>query len=399
MKDNNEKGISISWIAFLVVIMVAGNLRSPITSVSPVLSEIKKSLNLDNFQGSLLTSIPLMVFAGCSILVSKFSSKINIRLALAFSLIILILGLYIRINGDIFSLYIGSFIVGLGICIGNVIMPSYIKDIFRKNIGLTTGIFTVSMNLIAALASGLSINIGRWTNMGWKGSLGIWIIWAFISLIIVITDSITNKKHIKENKAYPTYEKFNILYSKQAWNISIFMGIQSLVFYSLAALLPNILLEYGMDKTDAGWVFSTIQLAMLPVMLICPIIATKIKDHTIMVYSVGILMFTGVALLTFFKANYVYWAAVLIGTSVGTSFSLVLIFFSVRTKSLLVTTKISGMAQSAGYLIASVGPPIFSKLHQWDVSWHYSFYFLLLNVIIMSYFGKKAAQPKFIEDC
>lgn len=396
MKKKNK--INRYLLSIFVIILVAGNLRSPITSVSPVLSEIKALLHLDNFQGSLLTSIPLMVFAGCSLLVSKFSGKINIQITLIYSLIILTAGLYLRIYGTTSTLYIGSFLIGIGICIGNVVMPTYIKDTFYNKIGVMTGIFTVSMNLVAALASGYSIAIGKWTAMGWKGSLGVWIFWGIGSLIIVLIDFFVNTGHAKKDKINTIPIQFNILRSKQAWNISIFMGLQSLVFYCLAALMPIILLEYGMNKTDAGWVFSTIQLAMLPVMLIGPIAAIKIKNPRVMVYGAGALMFIGIIMLTIIKAHYVYLSAIFIGTAVGTTFSLVILFFSIRTKTITGTMKISGMAQSVGYLIASFGPPIFSKLHQWDLSWHYSFYFLMLCTVLMTYFGGKAANPKFIED-
>jgi len=63
MAKNNS---SLPWLGMAVVILVASNLRSPITSVGPVLGEIQDALHLDNVQGSLLTSIPLIVFASCS---------------------------------------------------------------------------------------------------------------------------------------------------------------------------------------------------------------------------------------------------------------------------------------------------------------------------------------------
>jgi CP family cyanate transporter-like MFS transporter len=56
------------------------------------------------------------------------------------------------------------------------------------------------------------------------------------------------------------------------------------------------------------------------------------------------------------------------------------------------------MAQSVGYLIAAFGPPVFGKLHDWDASWKSSFYFLSFAVILMFYFGMKAARNKCVED-
>lgn len=394
-KQLNNKNI---WIGIGVIIFISANLRAPITAVSPILDEIKSVLKIDNFQASLLISIPLIVFAACSILVSKAVQKINIRHGIIYSLLILIIGLYIRIYGNVTTLYAGSLLMGLGICIGNVLTPAYIKDIFPHKIGLMTGLFSVSMSLVAAFASGLSIAIGKWSNAGWKGSLGIWIIGGILALFIILVDTLKNKTSTQPQTNHVNHVQFNIFRSKQAWNISIFMGIQSLVYYCLVALLPTLLIDYGMTKTEAGWVFSVLQLAMLPAMLFSPVLATKMNNPKVMIYITSVLYILGISMFIFFKAKYSYISAILIGIAGGFAFSLSILFFSLRSKTMAGTIKISGMAQSIGYLIAAFGPPIFGKLYDVDSTWNYSLYFLFLCIILMTFFGKNATKPLFIEE-
>lgn len=394
-KQLNNKNI---WVGIGVIIFISANLRAPITAVSPILDEIKSVLKIDNFQASLLTSIPLIVFAACSILVSKAVQKINIRHGIIYSLLILIIGLYIRIYGNVTTLYAGSLLMGLGICIGNVLTPAYIKDIFPHKIGLMTGLFSVSMSLVAAFASGLSIAIGKWSNAGWKGSLGIWIIGGILALFIILADTLKNKTSAQPQTNHVNHIQFNIFRSKQAWNISIFMGIQSLVYYCLVALLPTLLIDYGMTKTEAGWVFSVLQLAMLPAMLFSPVLATKMNNPKVMIYITSVLYILGISMFIFFKAKYSYISAILIGIAGGFAFSLSILFFSLRSKTMAGTIKISGMAQSIGYLIAAFGPPIFGKLYDVDSTWNYSLYFLFLCIILMTFFGKNATKPLFIEE-
>ncbi len=397
MKIEQKSNVN-SWLSVAVVLLVAVNLRAPITAVSPILDEIKAILHIDNLQASLLTSIPLIVFASCSIIVSKAISKFDIRHSLIFSILILILGLYLRIYGTIEMLYIGSLLLGIGICIGNVLTPAFIKELFPNRIGLMTGIFSVSMSLIAALASGLSISIGKWTTMGWKGSLGIWIIGAIVALLIVILDSLFGKKFQQKMTSQTQQTNFNIFRSSQAWNISVFMGLQSLVYYCFVALLPTLLIDYGMNKTESGWVFSVLQLAMLPAMLISPMIASKMKNPTIMVIITSLLYVIGLILIITTKTQLIYISAILIGLAGGFAFSLAILFFSIRSKTTAGTIKISGMAQSVGYLIAACGPPIFGKLYDIDSTWSFSLYFLLICILIMTYFGRKACQPNYIEE-
>lgn len=332
--------ISLSLLSVIVIILIGGGLRSPITAVSPVLSEIIALLHLDNLQGSLLTSIPLIVFASCSVLVSKVAVKANIHYSIIYSLIFLIMGLYFRVYGNVPMLYIGSFLIGLGICIGNVTTPAYIKNRFPEKIGIMTGVFSAAMNLMAAFASGFSIAIGKWTNLGWKGSLGIWIIWTLLALFAVGAEAFSGKRaSVKKPAAQTAKSEFNIFRSKQAWNISVFMGIQSLVYYCLVALLPIVLVDYGMQKEETGLVLLVAQLSMLPVMFLSPVIATKMKDQKWMIFGVGILMFSGISLLALFKTQYVYLAAVLVGIASGWAFSLSILFFSLKSKTMAGTIK------------------------------------------------------------
>ncbi|MDE5430416.1 CynX/NimT family MFS transporter [Elizabethkingia meningoseptica] len=400
MKDETRKEASVFLLLVnvLVVILVSGNLRSPITAVGPVLDQIEHSLRLDHFQSSLLTSIPLFMFAGCSVLVSRFSHKMSINRFLLYALIVLSFGLFLRVFGSVGTLFMGSVFIGLGIAVGNVITPGYIKNNFPKQIGLMTGIFAVAMNLTAALASGYSVSIGQWTGYGWRGSLGIWLIIALLALVVVVLELVFNKNTVQQKKTELAKSDFNMFRSVQAWNISVFMGLQSLVYYCLVSWLPAVLGDYGMTGNAPGWVLFTIQIAMLPITFLGPIVANRMKDQKIMIAFVCIPMLASILMFMWLKSDMIYFAAVLFGLAGGLSFSLSILFFSLRTKSSANAIKVSGMAQSVGYLIAAFGPPVFGKLHDWDSSWQNSFYFLAVAILLMFYFGYRAAGRRYVED-
>ncbi|WP_326983594.1 MFS transporter [Chryseobacterium sp. MYb264] len=398
----NETKNTVSYflllVNVLVVVLVSSNLRSPIISVSPVLGDVKSALQLDSFQISMLTSIPLFMFATCSVLVSRFSHKFSINRFLLYSLLILSFGLFLRVTGSLWALFLGSVFIGLGICIGNVVTPGYVKNNFPKQIGLMTGIFAVSMNISAALASGFSVNIGKWTGFGWRGSLGIWLIISLLAIVVISIEMIFNKNKTQQAKSSVSHSDFNMFKSSQAWNISIFMGLQSLFYYCIMAWLPAFLTDHHMNSEDTGWVLFVIQITMLPVTFGAPIIANKMKNQKVMIIFICVLMLISTLMLAFLESQWIFFCAALMGLSNGLSFSLAILFFSLRTRSGANAIKISGMAQSVGYLIAACGPPIFGKLHDWDLSWKSSFYFLLFAVIVMFYFGIKAAGNKFVED-
>lgn len=395
--DQPTKKTFQAFVPVLAIVLIAGNLRSPITAVGPVLGEVSKALSLTNLQASLLISIPLFVFAFLSVVVSRLCEKYRIKPIVFFALFILMVGLCLRITGTVYFLFLGSFLIGLGICVGNVIMPGYIKNVFPDKIGVMTGLYSVSMNLMAALASGFSVVIGKYTGYGWKGSMGVWIILSFLALCIWLFEKSAKKRTTVKKSAQPSY-KNSLFRSSQAWNISLFMGIQSLVYYCVISWIPAVLLDYGLPKESGGWVLSVMQLAMLPVTFFGPIVASRLSNQRPLIVGMTICMVVSIVLLVFFQATYIYLAAVLLGTSSGLAFSLSMLFFSIRTKNSENAIKISGMAQSIGYLLAAFGPPVFGKLHDFDSSWNFSFYFLLLTLVALFYFGWQAAGNKYVEN-
>src|SRR5690606_23968766 len=198
---------------------------------------------------------------------------------------------------------------------------------------LMTGIFAVAMNLTAALASGYSVSLGEWTGYGWRGSLGIWLVIALIALIVVVLELLLNRNKSQQSDRSFARSDFNMFKSTQAWNISIFMGLQSLVYYALMLWLPAVLIDYGMRGNEPGWILFVVQISMIPITFLGPILASRMKNQKIMIVFICTMMLASVLMFAWLKSEWIYATAVLLGLSNGLSFSLSILFFSLRTKS------------------------------------------------------------------
>lgn len=384
------------WEAILMalgLVFIGANLRAPITSVGPVIREITAYFQLSNIEAGIMVTLPLLSFALLSALIPKLSKIIGLERFLLFSLLLLAFGLIIRVSDSVFLLFLGAAIVGAAITVGNVLMPAFIKKEFPKQVGLMTGIYSASMNLSAALAAGFSIAIGRNTGLGWKASIGVWSILAMFAFIVWLPQVI--RKKASNTKAVPS-SSVSLLKSKLAWHITVFMGLQSLIFYSIIAWLPVVLQSWGMDKESSGWVLSYIQFAQLPMMFIGPVLANRMKNQKLLVWIIAVFMLFGILLLMLFEIRFVYISAVLIGISGGLAFSLAMMFFVLRTKESTMAARLSGMAQSFGYLIAAVGPPLFGLLYDFSENWVYSFYLLLVGVIVLLYAGIHSSKNSYV---
>lgn len=375
------------------IILMASNLRAPLTSVGPVLQEISYSLSLSNVSASLLTTIPLLCFAGLSSFIPRWSNDIGMERFLVGSILILILGLSFRPIGSVSFLMLGVTFIGIAITIGNVLMPAFIKKHFSNNAGILTGVYSVSMNLSAALAAGLSIPIGNITQLGWRGSIGIWVILAIITLLVWLPINFRVKTQVRIINRYNTS---TIWRSKLAWSIAMFMGFQSFIYYAMITWWPEMLVSWGVSAKRAGWAVSYVQLAQLPITFITPIIAGRMKRQQSLIIVITAMMLLAFGLLYFFQASYLILSCITLGIGTGAAFSLAMMLFVIKSNAPEEAAALSGMAQSIGYLIAAFGPPIFGYLFDCFQDWNSSLLSLILVVFLILLTGLYATQSKKI---
>ncbi|TQI71133.1 CP family cyanate transporter-like MFS transporter [Gramella sp. Hel_I_59] len=400
-KDKSSK--SIPWsinskglLLLLGVIFMASNLRAPLTSVGPVVDEISKALSLSNTAAGLITTIPLIAFSLLSGIIPKFSKKYGMELVLLWSLILLSIGLTFRSLGSIVTLFLGAGLVGAAITVGNVLMPAFIKNKFPNHIGAMMGVYSVMMNLTAALAAGFSITLGNISGLGWKGSIGIWLVLSLICIPIWLPQVKENRKATKL-KVSTERSVTNLYKSRLAWAITVFMGVQSLMYYCLAAWLPKIMQTWGMAEGDSGWILSYVHFAQLPMALFGAIIAGKMKNQKLLAVIIGVLYATGIVGILFFKTEYIVLWSILIGLASGLAYSLSMLYLVLRTKNTTQATEMSGMAQGFGYLIAACGPPLFGASFDITQSWIFSLVLLLVMCFILCFTGIIAGKATQIE--
>lgn len=373
------------------IIFIAANLRSPLTAVGPVVDQIRNSLHISNTLAGMITTFPLFAFAGFSPFVPRLARKYGTSLVLFYSLIFLTLGIGLRsLFGEI-GLFFGTAILGLSISVGNVLVPSLIKRDFSKRVGLMTGVYNASMSLFGAIASGVSIPVAVKVGLGWEGALGVWSALSFFALILWIPQVIHEKQKTtvreevvnsdkSENKiSAERYEIKNInesdinevhlWRSPLAWQVTIYMGLQSMVLYCMYAWLPNILISQGMKSDEAGWMLSLCQLSSLPIGFIGSVLAGRKSNQRPMTIIASLCVLSGLLGVFFGETRLEIIWMVLLGSGTALTFSMSLIFFNFRTQNADQAARLSGMAQSVGYLLASFGPMIFGLLHDITNNW------------------------------
>lgn len=394
--NKKEPKRSTAGLILLVlgIIFLGANLRAPITSVGPVVVLIRDSLGISNTMVGALTTVPLLAFAVLSPFAPRLARRFGMEIVLFIVLIVLSIGLVLRPFGGISTLYLGTLLIGAGIAIANVLMPAFIKMKFSNNIGLLTGVYTVSMNLTGALAAGLSIPIASSSGFGWKGSIGVWAILAILALIFWIPrirhrqkEALPGEKDIKGKSLWRSH---------LAWKITMFMGLQSLLFYSLVAWLPVILQSRGMVAEEAGWMLSYIQFSQLPFTFIVPIIAGRMKNQVPLVWITFFLMTIGLTGILFGGTTFAFPSVIIIGVGSAFAFGLAMMFFTLRTHNSFEAADLSAMAQSFGYLLAASGPPVFGLLFDLTNGWTIPLSLLVIATFAILVVGLGAAKDEYV---
>lgn len=388
--EQNSRLKNILLIAGIVLIAI--NLRPALAGVGPLVSTIRESTGLSNAMLGLLTTLPLIAFGVLSTLTPLFTRKLGIECTLALAMGLLSGGILLRVIPGNIPLFGGTLLLGIAIAFGNVLLPSLVKRDFPNHTGIMTSVYSSMLGVGAALAAGISVPLAYDFGLGWRWSLGSWAALSVLALIIWLPQlkNLTLPKHERSFRKAMT----DLGRSKKAWEVALFMGLQSLAFYVILAWLPEILQDRGLDAGTAGWLLSLSQGMGIVGTILIPVWADKLDDQRGLVWVLMIL--EAVSLLGLMHPSGflpALWAA-LIGLALGGSFGLALLFIVLRTTNSETATELSGMAQSIGYLLAAVGPTLFGAMHDWTQAWFLPLLFLLAVVVVKLIFGLGAGRPQ-----
>ncbi len=381
-------------VLLLVIVLISLNLRPAITGVGPLIGEIRLDTGLSNSVIGLLTTLPVLAFGFFSVLTPLFTRRWGTEGTMAFALFILSAGILLRVIPLNSALFLGTAILGVGIALGNVMLPGIVKKQFPQRAGWLTGVYTAMLGVGATVASGISVPLSEGAGFGWRWALGVWAIlsiFAFIAWLpqMKVNMPVVNRKSFKEALTH-------LGRSKLAWMVAVFVGLQSLTFYTLTTWLPEILIDRGMSSSNAGWMLALKQGVGVLGSFIFPGWAAKMDRQRFLVVLIVAFELIGLIGLMFAPISWVVvWVSIL-GFCLGGSFGLALLFIILRSRDTESANELSGMSQSIGYTIGATGPILFGALFDFAGNLLVSLGFLFLIAVIKLWCGWIAGNDKIV---
>lgn len=340
------------------VLLVASTLRGTFTGAGPLLGDIGQAFDLGASQAGFLITLPLLAFFVVSPFAARLARAAGLERAIFLALIAMIGGIAIRSAGPLWALYLGSTVLGAGIAIGNTLLPSLLKRDFPDQITKLTTLYAVTMGVASAGASAVMVPLAQ--AFDWR--------WALAALIVLpLTAALVWAPQLRRRstpgaEATTGLSGVSVWRSGLAWQVTLFFGVNSFVYYAVAAWLPSILTGAGMSPEVAGGLHGVMQLATAAPGLVLVPLVRRMKDQRALATGFALLGLVSLAGLYAAPGLAMIWVA-LFGFAIGGAFILALAFIGLRSRSAEQTAQLSGMTQSVGYLMSACGPIAIGALH------------------------------------
>jgi CP family cyanate transporter-like MFS transporter len=365
-------GRSEAKLIWLVsIVLVAANLRPVIASVPPLVDRLVAQFGLSSVAAGALTTLPVVcmgLFAPTAALAAR---RIGETAVLGCAVGLIAVGAAVRAFGGLLGLYGGTALAGIGIAVAGTLLPVLVRSRAADRVGPVTGIYTATLIFGALVASGATEPLRE--ALGWAPQtvLAVWSLPALAALAVwlltqrraasAVSVSAVSVPAASESAAsVPVVAAVASPWrSRAAWLGTLFMGAQSLLFYSTLAWLAARNTSLGMSAQHAGLLLAVFSATQVVNALAMPVLAHRSGNiRPWIAVSVG-LTTLGLALVAVAPSVSPVapwaWAAIL-GFGMGGNLSLALTVVTQAAPSPAAASAYSGMAFFVGYLLAAVGP-------------------------------------------
>ena len=385
------------------VIALGFNLRGAITSLPPIFPELQTRLGLSGATISLLAATPVICFGVFSGFAAALARRLGEERVLLAAIIALMAGLLLRAAAPSALLFPGTILAGAAIAVMNVLLSSLIKRRWPERAGMLIGLYITALSVGAIAGSVASVPL--WQGSG--GSLLLTLGWlaapaalgALLWLPQLKSQSPPSHRTDRADSGPPPRSAVGRLAVHRhplAWQVMLFMGLQSLVYYATLSWLPTILRDRGESAAGAGDLLAVMGVGNLAVSLVVPVIAQRMRAQHVLVVPTVAAIAGGLAGLVYAPlGSAVAWALIL-GAGQNAALALAIFFTAARSPDAATAASLSAFSQAAGYLLASTGPLGVGLLHSATGSWTASIVALFALTAVMLVFGLLAARPRML---
>ena len=389
-----RRGKAVQALVIVGVVALGFNLRPAVVSIGPVLNELITGLGVSATYGGLLTTLPVIVFAVVGLFTPWLVRSVGIHRATLVCLFGVIGGLVFRAWVTTGAAFLVLTLVALaGMAAANILLPPLVKYHYPNRIGPLTSLYTASLAVGITASSALTVPVAHQFE-SWRWGLFVWVFPALFAVIPWIVLSRRDSRHqfVKQQAGVRSLAR-----SPLAWALAAFFGLQAMQFYIVVGWFAQVYRDAGFTAVTSGWLLGTITAMQIPMSIVMPRVAARTRHLGKLTFAIVACYPVGYAGLLLAPVQGAWLWAVLVGVGSGV-FPLALTLIGLRARTSRGTVALSGFAQSAGYLIAAIGPVLIGTMYDLTQGWALPLSMLIVFTIPALVLAVKVAQPRAIED-
>ncbi|MGW1819840.1 CynX/NimT family MFS transporter [Streptomyces sp. NPDC002125] len=387
-------------IVLIGLVLAALNLRPAITSLGPLLEEVRDGLHMSGSVAGVLTSVPPLCFALFGFMAPRLSRRFGPAAVVCAGMAAIAAGLLLRpFVGGTAGFLVASALALMGIAVSNVLMPVIVKRWFPDRVGSVTGLYSMALALGTGLAAALTVPLTSALGGSWKTGLAVWAALAAVAVLpwaALARDRGAAPGEPGEQTAGPA-PALRITRSRTSWALACFFGLQATAAYITMQWMPQIYRDAGVSAGTAGLLLAVIMAMGVPLAFVIPRAAARLKNQGTIALVLGGCGLVGYAGLYLAPAGGAWLWALLLGIA-NCAFPLALTMIGMRARTGAGVVRLSAFAQSTGYLIAAPGPLLVGVLYQHSGGWGLPILLMAGLLVPQMAAGVIAGRDRTIED-
>ncbi|MFT3762926.1 MAG: MFS transporter [Pseudoxanthomonas sp.] len=400
------------WLVLAGILLAAFNLRTAVTSLTPLLDVLGSALDFGPAMMGVLGMAPTAAFALAGVLTPALGHRVGLERTALLAMALAAAGLLARaLAGGAGGLLAANALALVGMGIGNVVLPPLVKRYFADRVGAVSTAYITVLQLGTMLPALAAVPLAD--AAGWRVSLGAWSLLAvaaalpWIGVLHRERQAGTALARLRDAAVRPGDEAPELAAPAPAgrvwrtslgWGMALLFGMTSSITYAVFTWLPKLLVEAGASLAFGGAMLALFSALGLVGALIMPLLAVRLRNPFALVLGCSLFYLAAFAGLLWAPMRApVLWVVLL---SVGPStFPLTLTLINLRTRTPRGATALSGFMQGVGYALSCLGPLLFGWLHSLTHGWQTPFAFLLLCAGLAVTGAWFACRPRRLEDC
>ena len=402
-----SRAVATPVLALVGVVLVSLNLRTAVTSLSPLLGVIDAEIGLGAVGMGLLGMIPTAMFAVWGVLTPLVLRRMGLEAVTVVAMAAAAIGQVVRaVAQDPWVMGAGSIIALAGMGIGNVVAPPLVKKYFPRHVALVSMAYITGLQLGTVVPALGAVPVEE--AAGWRVSIGWWAVLAVVAAVPWVIELLRPGTPVltpagsDAASADPATGAASPPQRIRPWRspvgvaLALFFGANSLSTYAFFTWLPAVAESIGMSRAEGGLALAVYSAIGLIAALVVPWVAGRFEDpYAVVVVSV-VAYLAGFAGLLWAPGAAPWLWICLLGVGPST-FPLCLTLINLRTRTEAGSAALSGFAQGVGYTAASLGPIVFGILLD-GPGLAAGLGFLTVVIAVMTVVSRTACRPIMLED-